>query len=335
MSNIKIINDREFKELLLGIEQQQHYVGVYQIDIDSSKSIDAYKVAVDGENHYLFKDFAHNGLDHKAIPCEQLADPVTFIGNIKPSVELENASIINERKRTSLIGSMARYMGLNGDSTLGFLDGIRHPRIGRMLMELERLQGGVIDFTAIKRIAPSNHQADAKQVYGALNDAMYPLRYGHDVKVNVQNAMLSIYLTKMMNHGRGHADILHIPLESKQAQALSFDYDQIPYEFEYTSRTLASADKVRAFQSGRPIPLEHCAYRELYETLKHIEIVQADPVHKFIERPAFSFSDGDAKIAQAIKSKMEETGLSAAFEKVFAVKKNHDVSVVSEKGFSM
>jgi hypothetical protein len=32
---------------------------------------------------------------------------------------------------------------------------------------------------------------------------------------------------------------------------------------------------------------------------------------------------------------MEEIGLSAAFEKVFAVKKAHEVSVLSEKGLSM
>lgn len=335
MSDIKTINDREFKDLLLGIEQQQHYVGVYQVDIDSSKSIDAYKVSIGEEDYYLFSDFAPNGVKHKAIPCNQLADPVTFIGNIRPSMEFESSSIINERKRTSLIGSMAHYMGLKGESTLGFLDGIRHPRIGQMLMELERLQGGNIDFTAIKKIAPSHHQADAKQVYRVLNDAMYPLRYGHDVTVNVQNSMLSIYLTKIMSHGRGHADVLHIPLESKPAQALSFDDDQIPYEFEYTSKTLAPPDKVRAFQSGRPIPLEHCAYRDLYEALKNIEIVQADPEHKFIEHPDFSFGDGDTKMAQKIKSKMEQIGLSTAFEKVFAVKKHHEISVVSEKGFSM
>ena len=334
MSDIRTINDREFKELLLDAERQQRYVGVYQVDIDAGKSIDAYKVSIDGEDHYFFKDYAHNGFQYKAIPCVQLADSITFIGNIRPSVEFENASIVNERKRASLIGSMARHMGLKSESTLVFLDGIRHPRIGQMLMELERLQGGNIDFTAIKKISPSDLKADAKHVYRALNDAIYPLRYGHDVRVSVQNSMLTIYLTKIMAHGRGHADILHIPLESKPAQALSFDDDHIPYEFDYTSRTLAPSDKVIAFQGGRPIPLEHCAYKGLYEALKHIEIVQADPAHKFLERPNFSFGD-DAKIAQTIKRSMEEIGLSAAFEKVFAVKKTHEVSVVSGKGLSM
>ncbi|MEG0869773.1 MAG: hypothetical protein RSD49_08380 [Hafnia sp.] len=311
MPDVKNFNKNEFKDLLLQIEQDHTYVGVYKINVTPEYTIDAYKVSVNEVSYYLFKDMDKHSTGYSAIPCDRMIHPVNFSHNVRPSIEVESDVLLHARKRATLIGALSAQLNLNPASTLRFLDVASHPRIDRMLLELEALQGGQLNLSRICDFTPAEHESDASHIYKALDEATYRLRYGHDIVVQLDAEQLAVLVTRLSPHGRGNVDRVAISLKSHDALGVGFDEDVIPYEFDYRIKQPSSnIEDLTVFQNGRPVPLANSPYADLYGVLKEIQIAEVDGDHRFAQRPEFCQGDGLDKLRGLIVNRLEESGMS-------------------------